>query len=85
MGNTKYMQLAASSAFKGRSDRGKYEKARELNRRIDSIRKHYETRLTYVLPGAVRPSRGSLANRGDLVICAADSCIGSPFLTCATC
>jgi len=45
MGNTKYMQLAASSSFKGVADRDKYEKARELKRRVKAIRKDYEQKL----------------------------------------
>lgn len=45
MGNTKYVALAASSSFKGMSDREKYEKARRLKKHIDKIRAHYERLL----------------------------------------
>jgi DNA topoisomerase-1 len=42
---TKYVFLAASSSFKGKSDLSKYEKARKLRKHIDGIRKHYEALL----------------------------------------
>jgi DNA topoisomerase-1 len=45
MQGTKYVFLAASSSFKGKSDLSKYEKARKLKRYIDSIRIHYEKLL----------------------------------------
>lgn len=45
MNGTKYVYLAASSSFKGKSDQAKYEKARKLKGEIDNIRKHYETWL----------------------------------------
>jgi DNA topoisomerase-1 len=41
MGGIKYTQLNASSSFKGKSDRDKYQKARELDRYIGKIRKDY--------------------------------------------
>lgn len=41
----KYVFLAASSSFKGRSDLAKYEKARLLVHHIDRIRSHYEKLL----------------------------------------
>lgn len=41
----KYVFLAASSSFKGRADREKYEKARRLKQHIDKIRAHYEKLL----------------------------------------
>ena len=37
----KYVHLAADSAWKGKSDREKYEKARELKSRIEEIRRIY--------------------------------------------
>ena len=39
---TKYVFLAASSSFKGKSDLKKYEKARKLKKCIGKIREHYE-------------------------------------------
>lgn len=41
----RYVFLAASSSFKGKSDLTKYEKARKLKTKIDDIRKHYERLL----------------------------------------
>lgn len=41
MGGIKYVWLAASSSFKGKSDMAKYEKARRLKKSIDKIRKDY--------------------------------------------
>jgi DNA topoisomerase-1 len=41
----KYVQLAASSRFKGESDRNKYNKARRLHNRIDQIRASYTADL----------------------------------------
>lgn len=41
MGGIKYVFLAASSSFKGKSDMAKYEKARRLKKCIDKIRKDY--------------------------------------------
>ena len=41
MGGTKYVWLAASSSFKGKSDQQKYEKARRLKNCIERIRKDY--------------------------------------------
>lgn len=41
MGGIKYVWLAASSSFKGKSDMAKYEKARRLKKCIDKIRKDY--------------------------------------------
>ena len=37
MGSTKYVMLNASSSFKGKSDRDKYEKARELDKHIGTL------------------------------------------------
>ena len=42
---SKYMQLAAQSSFKGKSDRSKYNKAALLCKNIDKIRKSYKTDL----------------------------------------
>lgn len=41
MNGTKYVFLAASSGFKGKSDLTKYEKARKLCKYIDKIRSDY--------------------------------------------
>ncbi|RSH91761.1 DNA topoisomerase 1 [Saitozyma podzolica] len=40
-GNSKYVFLSAGSSWKGQSDRQKFEKARELIKHIDRIRKDY--------------------------------------------
>lgn len=40
-GNTKYVFLSAGSSWKGQSDRSKFEKARELTKHVDKIRKTY--------------------------------------------
>nr|CCA22788.1 DNA topoisomerase putative [Albugo laibachii Nc14] len=45
MGGIKYVWLAASSSFKGKSDMIKYEKARQLKKHIDRIRKDYTSGL----------------------------------------
>ncbi|CCI41458.1 unnamed protein product [Albugo candida] len=45
MGGIKYVWLAASSSFKGKSDMIKYEKARQLKKHIDRIRKNYTSGL----------------------------------------
>jgi DNA topoisomerase-1 len=42
----KYMQLAAQSSFKGKSDRSKYNKAALLCKNIDKIRASYKKSLT---------------------------------------
>jgi DNA topoisomerase-1 len=42
---SKYMQLAAQSSFKGKSDRSKYSKAARLCERIVAIRKSYKKDL----------------------------------------
>ncbi|CAB9519858.1 DNA topoisomerase 1 [Seminavis robusta] len=42
---SKYMQLAAQSSFKGKSDRSKYNKAALLCKNIDKIRKSYKKDL----------------------------------------
>ena len=42
----KYMQLSASSSFKGKSDRSKYNKAARLCGNIDKIRRDYKKHLT---------------------------------------
>lgn len=42
---TKYMQLAAQSSFKGKSDRSKYSKAARLCGNIDKIRADYKKKL----------------------------------------
>lgn len=44
-GNYKYVMLAASSDIKGQSDYKKFEKARELKKHIDRIRKDYRKDL----------------------------------------
>ncbi|KAG8526991.1 uncharacterized protein KY384_008420 [Bacidia gigantensis] len=41
----KYVMLAANSDVKGQSDHKKFEKARELKKHIDRIRKHYRAEL----------------------------------------
>jgi len=46
MGETKYVYLAATSSFKGMSDYKKFEKARELGKHIDKIRRDYRKQLT---------------------------------------
>ena len=38
MNGTKYVWLAASSSFKGKADRNKYEKARRLCKNIGKVR-----------------------------------------------
>ncbi|KAK4684184.1 DNA topoisomerase I, partial [Tremellales sp. Uapishka_1] len=42
---TKYVFLAAGSSWKGQSDRSKFEKARELIKHVDQIRKDYSEDL----------------------------------------
>jgi len=44
-GNYKYVMLAANSDVKGQSDFKKFEKARELKKHIDRIRKDYQREL----------------------------------------
>lgn len=44
-GNYKYVMLAASASVKGKADMAKFEKARELKKRIDFIRKDYTKKL----------------------------------------
>lgn len=44
-GNYKYVMLAANSDVKGQSDHKKFEKARELKKHIDRIRKDYSREL----------------------------------------
>ena len=44
-GNYKYVMLAANSDVKGQSDHKKFEKARELKKHIDRIRKDYRKNL----------------------------------------
>jgi DNA topoisomerase-1 len=44
-GNYKYVMLAANSDIKGQSDYKKFEKARELKKHIDRIRKDYQKGL----------------------------------------
>ena len=44
-GNYKYVMLAANSDVKGQSDYKKFEKARELKKHIDNIRKDYHREL----------------------------------------
>lgn len=43
--NNKYVLFAASSSIRGRSDREKFETARQLRKCIDEIRKKYEAEL----------------------------------------
>lgn len=45
-GAYKYVQLAAKSSIKGQSDHKKFEKARELKKHIDHIRKEYTRDLS---------------------------------------
>ena len=45
MGQHKYVFLAASSGFKGEADLKKYEKARRLKKKIDTIRRAYTKML----------------------------------------
>mmetsp|Transcript_34351 Transcript_34351/g.43371 ORF Transcript_34351/g.43371 Transcript_34351/m.43371 type:complete len:884 (+) Transcript_34351:47-2698(+) len=45
MGSNKYVQLAASSSFKGKSDRDKYNKAAMLKGYINKIREDYQYNL----------------------------------------
>ncbi len=44
-GNVKYVFLAAGSSLKGQSDLAKFEKARELKKHVDKIRKDYTNDL----------------------------------------
>ena len=44
-GNVKYVFLAAGSSLKGQSDLAKFEKARELKKHVDKIRKDYTADL----------------------------------------
>ncbi|WVR00294.1 hypothetical protein IAU59_007437 [Kwoniella sp. CBS 9459] len=44
-GNAKYVFLSAGSSWKGQSDRAKFEKARELIKHVDKIRKDYTADL----------------------------------------
>ncbi|KAJ9307352.1 hypothetical protein DTO217A2_3231 [Paecilomyces variotii] len=48
-GNYKYVMLAANSDIKGQSDYKKFEKARELKKHIDRIRKDYQKNLKHEL------------------------------------
>ncbi|KAJ5688626.1 hypothetical protein N7462_003018 [Penicillium macrosclerotiorum] len=48
-GNYKYVMLAANSDVKGQSDFKKFEKARELKKYIDKIRKDYQKNLKHDL------------------------------------
>ncbi|KAN0083561.1 hypothetical protein V8E54_002649 [Elaphomyces granulatus] len=48
-GNYKYVMLAANSDVKGQSDYKKFEKARELKKHIDRIRKDYQKGLKHEL------------------------------------
>ncbi|KAL1970520.1 hypothetical protein VTN77DRAFT_4164 [Rasamsonia byssochlamydoides] len=48
-GNYKYVMLAANSDIKGQSDYKKFEKARELKKHIDRIRKDYMKALKHEL------------------------------------
>jgi DNA topoisomerase I len=48
-GNYKYVMLAANSDVKGQSDYKKFEKARELKKHIDRIRKDYQSGLKHDL------------------------------------
>lgn len=48
-GNYKYVMLAANSDVKGQSDYKKFEKARELKKYIDKIRKDYQKNLKHDL------------------------------------
>ncbi|RUS27976.1 hypothetical protein BC938DRAFT_482498 [Jimgerdemannia flammicorona] len=44
-GSTKYVFLGATSAWKGQSDMQKFEKAKELKKHVDRIRRDYTTEL----------------------------------------
>ena len=44
--SNKYVMLAASSSFKGKSDRDKYAKAIELAGCIDQVRKNYREKIS---------------------------------------
>ncbi|KAK7744143.1 DNA topoisomerase 1 [Cytospora paraplurivora] len=44
-GNYKYVMLAASASVKGKADMAKFEKARDLKKHIDYIRKDYTKKL----------------------------------------
>lgn len=46
LAGTKYMMLAASSSFKGKSDVRKYDKAMKLKGFIEKIRKDYTAKLS---------------------------------------
>ena len=41
-GDHKYVYISAEGQFKGKSDKGKFEKSRKLNRYIENIRKGYQ-------------------------------------------
>lgn len=45
LAGTKYMMLAASSSFKGKSDMAKYDKAMKLKGFIEKIRADYTKKL----------------------------------------
>ncbi|TID13564.1 hypothetical protein CANINC_004922 [Pichia inconspicua] len=45
MGSVKYVRFSQNSSFKGMSDFKKFEKARELKKHIDAIRKDYRSKL----------------------------------------
>lgn len=46
LAGTKYMMLAASSSFKGKSDMAKYNKAMKLKGFIEKIRADYTKKLS---------------------------------------
>lgn len=46
LAGTKYMMLAASSSFKGKSDMAKYDKAMKLKGFIERIRTDYTKKLS---------------------------------------
>lgn len=46
LAGTKYMMLAASSSFKGKSDMAKYDKAMKLKGFIEKIRADYTKKLS---------------------------------------
>lgn len=45
LGSTKYVMLAASSSFKGKSDTDKYQKAIRLKGCISKVRKDYRSKI----------------------------------------
>ena len=63
LGSTKYVMLAASSSFKGKSDTDKYQKAIRLKHCIADVRKDYTTKIK----SKVRTFRSSLSYHRDVL------------------